>query len=79
MMDTHGRIVMPKQGVASTNLASVGYDKETQTLEVEFLNGRVYQYYGVPDDMHGQLMRAPSKVQFFNAHIRDSYPFSRVG
>lgn len=70
---------MLKQGVASTNLTSVGYDKETQTLEVEFLNGRVYQYYGVPADLHGQLMQAPSKGQFFNAYIRNYYPFSRVG
>ena len=78
-MDTDGRIAMRKQSVASTNLASVGYDEETRTLEVEFLNRRIYQYYGVPHDVHDQLMQAPSKGQFFNAHIRDSYPFSRVG
>lgn len=70
---------MLKQGVASTNLTSVGYDAETGTLEVEFSNGRVYQYYGVPNNMHDQLMRAPSKGQFFNFYIRNSYPFSRVG
>ena len=70
---------MLKQSVASTNLTSVGYDAEARTLEVEFLNGRVYQYYGVPNNMHDQLMRAPSKGQFFNIYIRNSYPFSRVG
>ena len=70
---------MLKQSVASTNLTSIGYDEETQTLEVEFLNGRVYQYYGVPNNMHVQLMQAPSKGQFFVTYIRNSYPFSRVG
>lgn len=70
---------MLKQSVASTNLASAGYDGTTQTLEVQFLNGRVYQFYGVPEDMHRQLMQAASKGKFFNAHIRNSYPFSRVG
>ena len=70
---------MLRQGVASTNLQSVGYDEGTQTLEVQFVNGRVYQYYGVPENMHTQLMQAPSKGQFFNAYIRNSYPFSRVG
>ena len=70
---------MLRQSVASTNLQSVGYDEGTRTLEVQFVNGRVYQYYGVPENMHTQLMQAPSKGQFFNAYIRNSYPFSRVG
>lgn len=67
------------QNVSSTSLHSVGYDENTGTLEVKFVSGRVYQYYGVPPNMHGQLMRAPSKGQFFNTYIRRSYPFSRVG
>ena len=70
---------MLKQSVASTNLQSVGYDEGTQTLEVQFVSGRVYQYYGVPENMHTLLMQAPSKGQFFNTNIRNSYPFSRVG
>ena len=70
---------MLKQSVGSTNLMSIGYDRETETLEVEFLNGRIYQYYGVPNNLHDQLMQAPSKGQFFNSYVRNSYPFSRVG
>lgn len=70
---------MRKRRVESTNLAAVGYDARTRTLEVEFVNGRVYQYHGVPDSVREQLLRAPSKGQFFNAHIRNSYPFLRVG
>ena len=58
---------------------SVGYDSPTQTLEVEFLSGWVYQYYGVPAHMHDRLMEAPSKGRFLNMYIRDSYPYSRVG
>ena len=54
-------------------------EEGTQTLEVQFVSGRVYQYYGVPENMHTRLMDAASKGQFFNAYIRNSYPFSRVG
>ena len=67
-----------RENVVSTNLHSVGYDEQTQTLEVQFMGGSVYQYYGVPANTHGQLMQAPSKGQFFNTYIRRSYPFSRV-
>lgn len=68
----------PKQSVAPTNMQSAGYDERTQTLEVQFASGRLYQYYEVPVNMHEQLMQAPSKSQFFNTYIRCSYPFSRV-
>ena len=67
------------QSAASTNLQSVGYDEQTETLEVQFVNGRVYQYYGVSADMHERLMQGGSKGEFFNANIKRSYPFSRVG
>ena len=69
---------MDKQNVASSNVKAVGYDDHTQTLEVEFLNGRVYQYYGVPENMHSQFMRVPSKGKFLLAYIKDQFPFSRV-
>ena len=70
---------MDKRNVASSNVKAVGYDEPAQTLEVEFLNGRVYQYYGVPESMHSQFMKAPSKGKFFNAYIKNHYPYSRVG
>jgi hypothetical protein len=60
-------------------LASIGYDDAAQTLEIEFMNGTVYQYYNVGAQLFDQLMQAPSKGQFLNVYIRNAYPFSRVG
>jgi hypothetical protein len=70
---------MIRDPVASANLVSVGYDEASQTLEVEFLNGTVYQYYNVGVATYEQLMQAPSKGQFLNVYIRNAYPYSRVG
>ena len=70
---------MNKRAVSSSAVTSIGYDPKTQTLEIEFGTGRVYQYYDVPGNLHDELMRAPSKGRFFNTHIKDLYPFSRVG
>ena len=70
---------MDRNMVASSNVAAIGYDSPTQTLEVEFVNGSVYQYYNVPEQMHKKIMSAPSKGRFLNTYIRDSYPHSRVG
>ena len=69
---------MDKQPVASSNIRAVGYDSQTQTLEVEFQSGWVYQYYGVPDNMHDQMMQATSKGKFLNLYIKNRYPYSRV-
>lgn len=70
---------MERYSVASSNIASVGYDEGSQTLEVEFLNGSVYQYYNVPPNMHEQLMQGGSKGRFLNTYIKNAYPYSRVG
>ena len=70
---------MHRHLVASSNLASVGYDAVTQTLEVEFLSGSIYQYYDVPENMHRQLLEASSKGRFFHQYIRNAYPYSRTG
>ena len=70
---------MNRDAVASSNVASIGYDAPTQTLEVEFVKGSVYQYYGVPEEMYRSIKNASSKGRFLNIYIRDSYPYSRVG
>lgn len=70
---------MERQAVSSSNIASIGYDPDSETLEVEFLkSGRVYQYSNVPLFMYERLMQAPSVGIFFNAEIKDSYPCSPI-
>lgn len=65
--------------VASLNLKSVGYDEPSETLEVEFLNGGIYQYFNVPLNLYQNLMQAASKGQFLHYYIKNAFPYSRVG
>jgi hypothetical protein len=69
---------MIRDPVASSNIASIGYDPDSETLEIEFINGSIYQYFNVPSGLNEQLMVAPSKGQFLNTYIRNAYPYSRV-
>jgi hypothetical protein len=65
---------MERYAVSSSNLASIGYDPDSETLEVEFTkNGKVYEYYNVPQFMYDRLMEASSHGVFFNAEIRNAY------
>ena len=69
---------MERHNVASSNVKAIGYDSGTETLEVEFLSGSRYQYYGVPQQMHEKMTQAPSKGKFLNIYIKNQYPYSRV-
>ena len=69
---------MERYTVASSNIASIGYDAAAETLEIEFLSGSIYQYYNLPENMYDQLMKEPSKGKFLNVYIKNAYPYSRV-
>lgn len=70
---------MNREPVASSNVAAIGYDEPSQTLEVEFMNGAIYQYYNVAQALYEQFKQAGSKGQFLAYQIKNSYPYSRVG
>jgi len=69
---------MERQAVDSTAIASMGYEQDSETLEIEFTSGAVYQYYNVPAACYEALVAAPSKGQFHSMYIRNNYPCSRV-
>lgn len=69
---------MDRQPVSSSTIASVGYDPGSETLEIEFLTSRIYQYFNVPQFMHERMMAAPSVGKFFNAEIKNAYACSQV-
>lgn len=69
---------MTRVRVQSSNLESVGYDPGTSTLEVEFKDGAIYQYFNVPEWVYQQLLRAPSKGGYLADHIKDRFRFRRV-
>lgn len=69
---------MERQPVSSSNLVSVGYDPNSETLEIEFKGGTIYRYFNVPSFVHEQLMSANSHGVYFNANIKDKYPFERA-
>jgi hypothetical protein len=69
---------MEREAVSSSNLVSVGYNPDSETLEVEFKNSGIYEYYNVPQFMYDRLMQAGSIGTFFNTEIKTSYACSKV-
>lgn len=63
---------MNRRRVVSSNVAEVGYDPTTKTLEVAFLNGGVYQYLDIPGPLYHDLIAAPSIGRYLNAHVKNA-------
>ena len=70
---------MQREPVSSSSIAAVGYDAATLTLEIEFHNGRIYQFFGVPAEMAHALRAAKSTGAYFNKYVRNGgYEFFLV-
>jgi hypothetical protein len=64
--------------VISSALVSVKYEEVTGNLTIRFVNGRTYRYSHVPADIYEALLNAESKGAFFNAQVRDRYPYREL-
>ncbi|MGZ0713114.1 KTSC domain-containing protein (plasmid) [Coraliomargarita sp. W4R53] len=69
---------MNREQVSSSSIASVGYDDGSQTLEIEFLTGSIYQYFDVSRAEFETLRSSASSGKYFAANIKESYRFARV-
>ncbi len=67
---------MKRIPVKSSNLKAVGY--ESEIMEVEFLNGSVYEYSEVSQEKYDDLMSAPSKGKYYNQHIKGEFPSKKL-
>jgi hypothetical protein len=67
---------MNRQPVSSSNIESVGWENET--LEVAFLNGRIYRYDGVPQSVFQAVVGAASVGSEFNRLVKGRYVDSEV-
>ncbi|NEW79036.1 MAG: KTSC domain-containing protein [Gelidibacter sp.] len=64
--------------VASSNIASVGYDAVKMILEIEFHHGAVYQYVDVPQKVYEELMNSAAKGSYFMNEIKKKYNYTKT-
>ena len=70
---------MNRVPVSSSNVASVGYDASTSTLEVEFKGGGIYQYFDIPPAVHTGLLAASSIGSYLNVNIKKAeYRYKQI-
>lgn len=64
---------MIRQPISSSNIISAGYDPATQTLELEFKGGVVWQYMHFPEEMWYEFLGSSSQGKYFHSQIRPRF------
>lgn len=63
--------------VESSSIASIGYEPDSETLEVQFRSGAIYQYRDVPPAAYEDFTTAESLGRYFNDKIRPYFSYTR--
>ncbi len=69
---------MERTPVSSSNISAIGYDPDSEVLEVEFTNGALYSYSGVSLGEYEGFISADSKGKYLHANIKGRYPYVRL-
>ena len=69
---------MERKSVSSSTIRSVGYEPGSQTLEIEFTSGSIYQYSRVSTEIYRKLMAAPMIGSFFKDNIEEEFTARRI-
>jgi hypothetical protein len=70
---------MDREYVDSSMITSFGFDPSNSTLEIEFKNGAVWQYFDVPESVYYEMKSASSCGKFFHSSIKGQYTESQTG
>ncbi len=70
---------MEREYIESEMIKSIGYDASTSTLEIEFNNGNVWQYYDFSESSWFEMRSYGSFGKYFHKYIKNHYSENRVG
>jgi hypothetical protein len=69
---------MDRVPVKSSNIREVGYDQESNILEILFVDGGLYHYFDVPPTVYDGILGATSPGKYFHANVLKVYRCERI-
>lgn len=70
---TGARVPENMELVDSTNITKVGYHADSKTMMVEYRNGRVYEYRGVPQEVFQNAKDSESVGSYISRNVKGRY------
>ena len=77
-MGTNGQLI----SIQSDNVRAAGYDEASMVMTVQFDNGALYEYYGVPSDLWTSFIAAqphPWSQVGYPRLVQGAIPYKRIG
>jgi KTSC domain len=62
----------------SSHLTRSKHNQMDHTMDVEFQNGSVYRYHGVPPQEYQRFLDAPSQGRYHSDFIKSNYVVKRI-
>ena len=75
---TNGQLIP----IQSDNVQAAGYDANSMVMTVQFYNGALYEYYGVPADLWTSFVAAqphPWSAVGYPRLVQGGIPYKRIG
>ncbi len=69
---------IPRVKVKSSMLIGVGYAVDTNTLQVEYNNNTIWNYYDVPEKVYDDMLKAESIGKYFLANIKSRFECEKI-
>lgn len=69
---------MERIPVSSSNIAEIGYDEPSGTLEILFHSELLYQYFDVPLVVYEEFIVASSYGRYLNSNIKGKFRYARI-
>jgi len=63
----------------SSNVRQADFDPMLNTLTLGFVNGSIYEFYGVSLETYQSLIEATSPGKFFLTEIKGKYDYAKRG
>ena len=77
-LGTNGQLI----SIQSDNVRAAGYDDASFTMSVQFKNGALYEYYGVPAELWTSFIAAqphPWSQVGYPRLVQGGIPYKRIG
>ena len=70
--------MMERIPVSSSNIAEIGYDEPSGTLEILFHSEALYQYFDVPLVVYEELITASSHGKYLNTNLKGKFRYAKI-
>ena len=64
--------------IESAVIQELSYDEQSQSLVIQFVKGTKGRYLGVPRELVGKMLTAPSAGAFFVKHVRNAFEYEAL-